>query len=309
MNGIINIYKEKGYTSFDVVAKLRGICHIKKIGHTGTLDPDAEGVLPVCVGNATALCELLTDKTKEYETVLLLGVVTDTQDISGKIIEKKDVNLNKADVISCMETFVGEIEQIPPMYSAIKVNGKKLYELAREGKSVERKSRTVFIHSIDIVSIDIPRVKLRVVCSKGTYIRALCNDIGMYLKCGGTMESLVRTRSGMFGIEDAIKLDQVETLARNGDLEKRILSVREYFRNYKSIRTYKDADKFLHNGNLLRNKDFEIREDIYSLNTGNDSILSKDNRFCVYDSEGVFYAVYEFDKRSGGYKPYKMFIP
>ncbi|MBR6485868.1 MAG: tRNA pseudouridine(55) synthase TruB, partial [Lachnospiraceae bacterium] len=186
MNGIINIYKEPGFTSFDVVAKLRGICHQKKIGHTGTLDPDATGVLPVCLGSATRVCDLLTDKTKEYETVLLFGIVTDTQDISGKVLEEHYVNLTDEDVISCVKEFTGDIMQIPPMYSAIKVDGKKLYELARQGKEVERKPRPVTIHSIDIVDISLPRVTMRISCSKGTYIRTLCHDIGNRLGCGGT---------------------------------------------------------------------------------------------------------------------------
>ena len=179
IHGILNVYKEKGYTSHDVVAKLRGITGQKKIGHTGTLDPDAVGVLPVCLGKATRLCDLLTDKDKTYETVLLLGQSTDTQDISGQILETNETKeLNEEMVSAAIRSFVGEYEQIPPMYSALKVGGKKLYELAREGKVVERKSRKVKIHEIEILEIQIPRVKMRVSCSKGTYIRTLCHDIG-----------------------------------------------------------------------------------------------------------------------------------
>lgn len=185
IHGILNVYKEKGFTSHDVVAKLRGITGQRKIGHTGTLDPDAEGVLPVCLGRATKLCDMLTDRDKTYEAVLLLGRVTDTQDISGEVLETRDTSgLSRESVERAIEGFVGRYDQIPPMYSALKVNGRKLYELAREGKEVERKARTVWIYGIDILEADLPRVRMRVQCSKGTYIRTLCHDIGEKLQCG-----------------------------------------------------------------------------------------------------------------------------
>ena len=178
INGIVNIYKEKGYTSHDVVAVLRKVVGQKKIGHTGTLDPDATGVLPVCLGRATKVCELLTDHDKTYEALLLLGKTTDTQDISGEVLEERDPgNLTEEEVRSCIESFIGEYDQIPPMYSALKVNGKKLYELAREGKTVERKSRKVQIHGIRILEMNLPHVRMEVDCSKGTYIRTLCHAV------------------------------------------------------------------------------------------------------------------------------------
>ena len=204
-SGIINVYKEKGYTSFDVVAKLRGILKTKKIGHTGTLDPDAEGVLPVCLGKATKVCDLLTDKDKEYETVMLLGTVTDTQDISGEILEQREVTVTEEHVRAAVMSFVGDYSQIPPMYSALKVGGKKLCDLARAGVTVERAARQVKIHSITILSVELPRVAMCVECSKGTYIRTLCQDIGEKLGCGACMEercgrawqiSVWRTRCG-----------------------------------------------------------------------------------------------------------------
>jgi tRNA pseudouridine55 synthase len=198
VNGIINIYKEKGFTSFDVVAKMRGIAHQKKIGHTGTLDPDAEGVLPVCLGKATKVCDLLTEKDKEYEAVLLLGTTTDTQDITGTVLRTADVNVSEEAVREAVLSFVGSYAQIPPMYSALKVDGKKLCDLARTGVTVERKARTVEIYRIEILSVDIPRVRFRVHCSKGTYIRTLCQDIGEQLGCGGCMESLLRIRVAQF---------------------------------------------------------------------------------------------------------------
>ena len=200
INGIVNVYKEKGYTSFDVVAKMRGIFKQKKIGHTGTLDPDAEGVLPVCLGRATKVCDLLTDKDKEYETVLLLGVVTDTQDLTGEVLARKEVNASENEVKSAILSFVGEYMQVPPMYSALKVNGQKLCDLARKGVTVERKARPVTIHGIEILSVDLPEVRMRVHCSKGTYIRTLCQDIGEKLGCGGCMKSLLRTRVAAFAL-------------------------------------------------------------------------------------------------------------
>ena len=190
--GIIVIHKEKGFTSHDVVAKLRGILHMKKIGHTGTLDPDATGVLPVALGKGTKLVDLLTDKEKTYEAVLHLGIDTDTQDMSGTVLEEKPVNVTEEEVRKVLKSFVGEQLQIPPMYSALKVNGKKLYELAREGKTVERKARPVCFYEIEPLEFHLPLVKIRVTCSKGTYIRTLCHDIGEKLGCGGCMEELLQ---------------------------------------------------------------------------------------------------------------------
>lgn len=202
INGIINVYKEAGFTSHDVVAKLRGILKQKKIGHTGTLDPDATGVLPVCLGKGTKLCDMLTNTDKTYEAVLELGITTDTQDISGRVLKQNEVSIHEDEIIECIEGFVGECMQIPPMYSALKVNGKKLYELAREGIEVERKPRKVVFREIEILDVSLPRITLKVTCSKGTYIRTLCNDIGEALGCGGCMKSLIRTRVGIFAIED-----------------------------------------------------------------------------------------------------------
>ena len=217
IHGVLNVYKEKGYTSHDVVAKLRGIVKQKKIGHTGTLDPDAEGVLPVCFGKATKLCDLLTDKDKTYQAVLLLGQVTDTQDTSGQVLEKHSTeDLTNEKVENVIRSFEGEYDQIPPMYSALKVNGKKLYELAREGKEVERKARRITIHEIRILEINLPEVKLEVTCSKGTYIRTLCHDIGQKLGCGGCMKELLRTRVERFGLEDSIRLGEIAQLQKEG---------------------------------------------------------------------------------------------
>ena len=182
--GIIVIHKEKGFTSHDVVAKLRGICRQKKIGHTGTLDPQATGVLPVCLGSATRACEMLTDRTKEYVAELLLGQITDTQDTTGIVLEEREVAVDEAQVREVIGSFVGGYDQIPPMYSALKKTGKKLYELAREGIVVERETRRITIHKIEIEKVELPYVTMLVDCSKGTYIRTLCHDIGQKLGCG-----------------------------------------------------------------------------------------------------------------------------
>ena len=212
LDGVLNIYKEKGYTSYDVVAKMRGILRQKKIGHTGTLDPDAEGVLPVCLGKGTRLCDMLTDHSKVYRAVLLLGIDTDTQDISGQILEKRPVEENPEQVLKVIKSFIGPYDQIPPMYSALKVDGKRLYELARAGKTVERQARPVVIHDITVESMELPRVTMTVSCSKGTYIRTLCHDIGAKLGCGGCMEALIRTRVGRFELKDSISLKELEKI-------------------------------------------------------------------------------------------------
>lgn len=300
IHGVINIYKEKGYTSHDVVAKLRGIVGQKKIGHTGTLDPDAVGVLPVCLGKATKLCDMLTDKDKTYETVLRLGITTDTQDSSGMVLEEKEIDgITKEEVEACIESFVGDYMQIPPMYSALKVNGKKLYELAREGIEVERKARPVTIHDIQITDISLPYVNMTVSCSKGTYIRTLCDDIGKKLGCGGTMKSLKRTQVGIFNVEDALTLSQVEELVKKEELEKYIISPDAMFPQYKKVYMKPEHQKALANGNKLYLKQVNFEEKV-SLKTG--------DRIRVYDDKQAFTAIYEYDEEEHCMKPYKMFF-
>ena len=200
MDGILVIRKEKGYTSHDVVAKLRGILHMKKIGHTGTLDPAAEGVLPVALGKGTRLVELLTEKEKTYEAVLRLGVSTDTQDMTGAVLSEKPVIVTEEEVREAVGSFVGEQQQVPPMYSALKVNGKKLYELAREGKTIERKPRPVVFYEIRILDMELPLVRISVTCSKGTYIRALARDLGRACDNAAHISALRRTASGVVSI-------------------------------------------------------------------------------------------------------------
>ena len=225
MDGVFNIYKERGWTSFDVVAKMRGILKMKKIGHTGTLDPAAEGVLPVCVGKGTKLVESFMADEKVYQAVMLLGVTTDSQDMTGVILSQKEACADEASVTAAIESFVGGYDQLPPMYSAKKVHGKKLVDLARKGIEVERVPRFVKISSIVIDEMNLPRVKMTVTCSKGTYIRTLCHDIGSRLGCGAAMESLLRTRVGRFTLEDAITLDELQHFADEGKAEEHIFPV------------------------------------------------------------------------------------
>ena len=296
IHGIINIYKEKGYTSHDVVAKLRGIAGQKKIGHTGTLDPDAEGVLPVCLGKATKVCELLTDKDKTYRAVLFLGQTTDTQDASGTVLETSDIsNLNESQVTEAVQSFVGEYAQIPPMYSALKVGGKKLYELAREGKTVERKARNVKIHSIKILRVDLPRVEMKVSCSKGTYIRTLCHDIGEKLGVGGCMESLLRVRVGRFVLADSLRLSEIQKAKEDGNLEKILQPIDSVFEQYRAVRIRSDQEKRLQNGNSFRKPD--------RLQNYDDQEMVR-----VYDSNGHFAAVYRYVEKDHEFRIVKMFL-
>ena len=294
-SGIINVYKEKGFTSFDVVAKLRGILRTKKIGHTGTLDPDAEGVLPVCIGRATKVCDILTDKDKVYEAVMLLGVETDTQDTSGEVLRERPVEASEDAVREAILSFVGDYAQVPPMYSALKVNGKKLYELAREGKTIERKARNVQILSIEILEMNLPRVRMSVHCSKGTYIRTLCDDIGEKLGCGGCMEKLLRTKVGVFELKDTLKLSEIDELAKTGMVEEKIISVDELFEDYLKVWTKPEFDVVVHNGNRVEKRMFTEE---FPVNT---------ERLRVYDSKNAFIGIFEYSKERRDYKPVKMF--
>lgn len=301
IHGVLNIYKEKGYTSHDVVARLRRIVGQKKIGHTGTLDPEAEGVLPVCLGKATKLCDLLTDKDKTYEAVLLLGISTDTQDTTGKILEEKNTaDLREEAVREVVLSFEGEYDQIPPMFSALKVGGKKLYELARDGKEVERKPRHVQIYRIRILQIDLPRVRMEVTCSKGTYIRTLCHDIGEKLGCGGCMESLLRTRVERFGVAESLRISEVEQLMDEGTLQEHMIKADEMFPDYQKVYLTPEASAAVRNGNSFRLGDVIWISEL--------SGFQNAERVRVYDEERNFIAVYEFEKENQLFKIVKMFF-
>ncbi len=250
-SGIILIDKEQGFTSFDVIAKLRGILKTKKLGHTGTLDPDATGVLPVCIGKATKVCDLLTDMSKTYETVLLLGQQTDTQDISGKVLHKASVTCDEEAVRKEIAGMVGKQLQTPPMYSAKKINGQKLYDLARAGQEVHREPVPIEIFQIDILWMELPRVAMRISCSKGTYIRTICDDIGEKLGCYGCMEALRRTQVGRFDISSCYSLGEVETMMADGTIEDAIASIDSLFMDLDAVVVREDSVRLLENGNPL----------------------------------------------------------
>ena len=251
IHGVLNVYKEKGYTSHDVVAKLRGIVKQKKIGHTGTLDPDAEGVLPVCFGKATKLCDLLTDKDKTYQAVLLLGQVTDTQDTSGQVLEKHSTeDLTNEKVENVIRSFEGEYDQIPPMYSALKVNGQKLCDLARKGRQVERQPRPVTIHELTLLSREGATLRLLVRCSKGTYIRTLLEDIAAAMGQKGTMSALRRTAAGLYTEADAHTLEEILAAKEQGSaaLEALTLPVESVFTPLPLLMVEPWVEQHLYNG-------------------------------------------------------------
>ena len=394
-HGMLTVYKEAGYTSSDAVARLRGILRMRKIGHTGTLDPDAEGVLPMCLGNATRICELIADREKEYLAVMRLGVVTDTQDMSGEIlsqipeeqipaillqtnadvtaIAKGNPELNTDEIAEAIAkgnpvlnadeakegdpeatakektedsvnrrireaaaAFTGEIDQIPPMYSARKVNGKRLYDMARKGITVERKARRITIYSLDIEKIELPLVTMRVRCSKGTYIRTLCEDLGKALGTGAAMQSLLRTRVGQFTLQEARTLDELEHIAKTEpeQLLPLIRPVDSFFVDLPAASCSPDALRLLKNGNTLTTdefrfltaeedprKDFRAEEKDKTIEEAADLVFDTaslpgiqpgEKVIRMYDADGIFYCLYKnnpLGRNCGLYSAYKMFLP
>ena len=228
-NGILVIDKSAGWTSQDVAAKLRGVFHERRVGHGGTLDPMATGVLPVFIGRATRAAEFLESAEKEYVAGLHLGVVTDTQDTSGTVLETNSACVTRAQLEAALRQFLGPIEQIPPMYSAIKINGQKLYELARRGQEVARRPRSITIHALELLEGEGADWTVRVRCSKGTYVRTLCHDLGRALGCGGCMSSLRRTRAGSFTLAQAVTMQQVLDFAAGQDPQQLLMPVDAVF--------------------------------------------------------------------------------
>ncbi len=294
MDGIIVINKEEGFTSHDVVAKLRGILHMKRIGHTGTLDPMATGVLPVCIGQGTRLAELLTDKTKTYRAVLHLGVTTDTQDCTGSILKERQVSVTEEQLRNVVESFLGEYWQIPPMYSALKVQGKRLYELAREGKEVERAPRRVEFYGIEIQKIEFPFVTMEISCSKGTYIRTLCHDIGEKLGCGGCMEQLQRICTGGYTLEQSHTLREVEEFMKSGRIQELLIPIQDVLAEYPVLSCLSSADRLLNNGNPLTQEQVT------------DSHREGWVRMCR--SDGSFCGIYQWEDGRSRYVPVRMFL-
>lgn len=280
--GIIILNKPVGVSSHRCVGMVRKALNMKKVGHTGTLDPEACGVLPILAGPATRASDFLTMEDKRYRATILLGTKTDTLDMAGEVIEQNPVNVTEEEIRATIESFVGNIQQIPPMYSAIQVNGQRLYNLARQGIEVERKARDITIFSIDIEKIELPYVKIAVHCSKGTYIRTLASDIGDALGCGGCISELERTASGPFTLDSAITPEELATLAENGQAEKALLPLDSFFKNYEAIYLDKKRADRVKNGVPIYYKG-----------------KTQGETYRVYDENGIFIALSKADIEDG----------
>ncbi|CDI49376.1 tRNA pseudouridine(55) synthase TruB [Clostridium tetani] len=251
MNGVINVYKPQNITSFDVVRIIKKISRIKKVGHTGTLDPIATGVLPICLGGSTKIVDFIMNEHKEYKAKLKLGLITDTYDREGKILKEEDSSkILEEEVVNCINSFKGEIIQIPPMYSAIKVKGERLYNLARKGIEIEREGRKINIYSIEVLRVNLPYVEFKVNCSKGTYIRSLCYDIGNKLGVGATMWELERTKTGIFSIENSINLEDIN----EENIQKFIIPAEKALSKYEKIEIDEYFSRLLKNGVKVKDK-------------------------------------------------------
>ncbi|WP_291584323.1 tRNA pseudouridine(55) synthase TruB [Clostridium sp. UBA6640] len=289
MFGILNIYKPTKITSFDVVRIIRKLTNEKKVGHCGTLDPEACGVLPICIGKATKAIDYIMENNKVYVAELKLGEVTDTYDIEGKVIRQCDVNVTEEEVIEAVYSFKGNIKQVPPMYSALKVNGKRLYELAREGIEIEREARNITIHDIKVLEINLPYVKVEVNCSKGTYIRSLCYDIGEKLGCGAMMSALERTATGKFTKENSINIESLN----KENIYDYIIPIENAFLNYPKVVANIKFKTLLLNGVILKDKSFTAD-------------IEKDEIYRVYDEENNLVGIGR--KNDVGFKLIKVLI-
>ncbi len=284
MNGILNILKPPEMTSFDIVARVRGLLRIKKAGHTGTLDPMAVGVLPICLGSATKAIEFMMEKDKLYRAELTLGITTDTQDSSGEVLETREAAYTDEEIAAAVKSFTGKSQQLPPMYSAVKINGRKLYEMAREGLTVDRTPRDIEIFSLNILDIKREkniRVLFDVHCSKGTYIRTLCADIGERLGCGGHMSFLLRKRAGAFDLTTAVTLEELKQSVDEGNTASLLMSPEKVFEGFEAITLDELQEKKLRNGVAVD------AAESGSIGTG----LAR-----VYTSKGIFFALGEVAK-------------
>lgn len=291
MNGVINVIKNTGMTSFDVVAKIRKIAREKKVGHTGTLDPEASGVLPICLGKATKIIDYIMENKKVYRVSFKLGVITDTYDLEGKIISLCDAtHITEEQIRSSISKFVGEIKQVPPMYSALKQNGVRLYELARKGIQVEREARDITIYSIENIIINSQEISMDVQCSKGTYIRSLCYDIGEDLKVGATMTSLCRIGNGPFLIDNGINIDDLNS----ENIENYIVSMEDALQGFEKLIINNNFTKLLINGVKVFDRRLYIDK------------VAENKLYRVYDDKGKFLGLGKKDK--DGFKIEKLLI-
>ena len=278
ISGVIAVNKPAGWTSFDVVAKLRGVLHTRKIGHGGTLDPMAEGVLPVFVGRATKACDILPDIKKGYKAGFRLGLSTDTQDITGRVLSESGMAVTSEELKAAAEKFVGRIMQVPPMYSAVKVDGKKLYELAREGKTIERAARPVTVLSltIDDYDEDTREGSMTVLCEKGTYIRTVISDIGDLLGCGGAMTSLVRTYSAGLKLEDCLNIEEIQRRVNEEGTQSVLTPLDKCFEVYSPIKLNEKLTVLYRNGVKLRTEQIGVvpdKEAVYRVYAADSSFL------------------------------------
>jgi len=289
INGVINIFKNKGMTSFDVVRKIKFLASEKKVGHTGTLDPEATGVLPVCLGKATKIIDYIMDSRKVYEVKLLLGTKTTTYDLEGEVVEKKETeHLTEDEVLKVVLSFIGEYDQVPPMYSALKKNGVRLYELARQGIEIEREARRINIFNISNLKVDLPYVYMKIACSKGTYIRSLCYDIGEKLNVGGAMAELNRSETSVFKQENSVN---IEDLTRE-NIHDYIITIEEALSFYPKITVNSAFTKLLVNG-----------VKVFDLRLTNEK-REKNVLYRVYDNEGIFIGIGKQDDQ--GFKIEKL---
>ena len=291
MNGILNVYKNRGMSSFDVVRKIKFLAHEKKVGHTGTLDPEATGVLPVALGKATKIIDYIMNSSKAYEVKLILGKKTTTYDLEGEVVSEKDVShIKEEEAMDVVLSFIGEIDQIPPMYSALKKNGVRLYDLARQGIEVEREARRITIHDITDIKIELPYISMTVCCSKGTYIRSLCYDIGEKLNVGATMTMLNRSATSVFKQEDSINIEDLT----EENIENHLITIEEALRDFPKLTVESSFTKLLVNGvNVF------------------DKRLTNEKRtqgvlYIVYDNEGLFIGLGKQEDR--GFKIEKLLL-
>ncbi len=302
MDGILNINKPRGRTSFSIVAMVKRLSRERRVGHAGTLDPEATGVLPVCLGQGTRVVEFLVDASKTYRAQIELGVATDTYDASGKITQRGDISgISQKQLESALASFCGLIQQTPPMYSAVKYHGKPLYKWARAGITVERKSRPTKIYHLELTDWQPPVVTIEVVCGKGTYIRSLAHDLGQVLGCGANLKSLIRLRCGLFDVKDAISVSQLEDAFRCGYWQHFVYPIDIVLSHWTAVVVNDDATQAIRNGQPLTLEEANSVDE-YSL-----ARSPSDNHCRVYTTDGCFLGVMRFNPETGQWQPEKVF--
>ena len=308
MNGILNVNKPGGQTSFSIVALVKRLSGEQRVGHAGTLDPQATGVLPICLGQGTRVIEFLVEATKAYWAQIELGVATDTYDASGKVTQKGDPSrISQGQLESALTSFRGSIQQTPPMYSALRYHGKRLYELARAGIEVERRSRPIEIHHLELIDWQPPLVTIKVVCGKGTYIRSLAHDIGQALGCGANLKSLIRLRYGPFDIRDAVSMPQLEDAFHYGYWQHFVYPIDTVLLHWAAIVVSDETGRVIRNGCPLVLESNDSNEGNGYLKQYIPASSSSENRCRVYTPDGCFLGVLRFNPERGQWQPEKVF--